>query len=162
MDLSALIGVLASEWGYLGIFFAQLISYATIILPLPGIALVFFYGAVLNPFLVGLFAAFGAAFGELVGYGAGYGGNFILTRRDKAWAKKTKDWFKKYNPFFVILALASIPFPFDVVGILCGLLRYDVRKFWLAVFTGNFIKLTVVALGGFYGLHWVLKFFGGA
>lgn len=162
MDLSILINFLASEWGYIGIFFAQLISYATILLPLPGIAVVFVYGAILNPFIVGLFGALGAAFGELVGYGAGYGGQAIIKRNDKKWARKTKSLFKKYNPFFVVLVLASIPFPFDVVGIFCGLSRYDVKRFWLAVFIGNFIKLTVVALGGYYGLHWVLSLFGGA
>lgn len=162
MDLSALVAFLASEWGYVGIFFAQLISYATIFLPLPGIALVFVYGAILNPFIIGLFGALGAAFGELVGYGAGYGGNVLILRKNKKWARKTKALFKRYNPFFVVLALAAFPFPFDVVGILCGLSRYDVKRFWLAVFIGNFFKLTIVALGGYYGLHWVLKLFGGA
>lgn len=161
MDFSALSNLLISQWGYLGILFVQLISSSTILLPLPGIAAVFVYGAILNPLIVGLFAAAGSALGELTGYAIGYGGHRLILSRDKKVAKKVRSLFHKYNPFFVIMFFAVVPFPFDIVGVVCGLSKYDIRKFVLAAFAGNWIKLSLIALAGFHGLPWVLKVFGG-
>ncbi len=160
MDFSALYLVLVGQWGYVGIFLAQLLSSSTVLLPLPGMAAVFLYGAVLNPVLVGVFAGLGAAFGELTGYMIGYGGHRIILRRNKQWSKTTKSLFRKYNPFFVIVAGAVLPFPFDVIGVLCGISKYDIKKFFAAVLIGNTIKLTLVAFAGLYGIGWVLKLFG--
>ncbi len=152
--------ILVSQWGYLGIFIAQLLSSSTVLLPLPGMAAVFLYGAVLNPVLVGVSAGFGAAFGELTGYMIGYGGRRIILWRNKQWSKTTKSLFKKYNPFLVIVAGAILPFPFDVIGVLCGISKYDIRKFFVAALIGNTIKLTLIAFAGLYGINWVLKIFG--
>lgn len=161
MDFSAFSNLLISQWGYLGILFVQLISSSTILLPLPGIAVVFVYGTILNPLIVGLFAAVGSALGELTGYAVGYGGHRLIINRDRKVAKKVRSLLHKHNPFFVIMFFSVIPFPFDIVGVVCGLSKYDVRKFVLAAFAGNWIKLSVIALAGFHGLPWVLKVFGG-
>src|SRR4030042_830849 len=61
-------------YGYLGAFLISLVSCATIILPIPGIALIFALGDTYNPFLVGLAAGAGSALGEISGYMAGYSG----------------------------------------------------------------------------------------
>jgi len=161
MDFSALYHVLVSQWGYIGIFLMQVISSSTVLLPLPGIAIIFVYGTILNPLLVGIFAGLGAAIGELTGYAVGYGGHKIVTRKNKKWAKKTKKLFKKYNPFVVIVVFAATPLPFDLVGILCGLSKYDIKKFFLAALIGNVIRGMVIALAGFYGMSWILGIFGG-
>jgi len=59
----------------------------------------------------------------------------------------------------MIIFFAAIPFPFDIVGVLCGLSKYDAKKFFITTFIGNWIKLTVVALAGFHGVHWILRLF---
>ena len=57
------------SYGYVGAFLAMFVSSATIILPAPGIVMVFAIAAAgANPILVGLFAGIGAGLGELVGY----------------------------------------------------------------------------------------------
>src|SRR4030042_5097082 len=65
-------------YGYLGAFLISLVSCATIILPIPGIDLIFALGDTYNPFLVGLAAGAGSALGELSGYMAGYSGPMVM------------------------------------------------------------------------------------
>ncbi|MBI3412627.1 MAG: VTT domain-containing protein [Candidatus Aenigmarchaeota archaeon] len=163
MDFSAFSGFVAGQWGYLGILVIQLISSSTVFLPLPGLAIIFLYGAMLNPYLVGLFAGTGAAVGELTGYAIGYGGHKLILRtsKNKKIADKIRRLFRRYDYFFVIIFFSAIPFPFDIIGVLCGLSKYDVKRFFVATFIGNSIKFSVVALAGFYGTTWVLKMFGG-
>ncbi len=159
MDFSVLFGILVSQWGYLGIFFAELISYSTVLLPVPGIAIAFLYGSILNPVLVGLFGGLGAAIGEMTGYFVGYAGHKMMIRKNMKVAKNVQKLLKTHNPFFVIIFLGALPFPFDVVGVVCGLSKYDVKKFFIASYIGNTIKLMIVALAGFYGVHWILRIF---
>ncbi|MBI2085174.1 MAG: VTT domain-containing protein [Candidatus Aenigmarchaeota archaeon] len=159
MDFSSLSNILAGQWGYLGIFAATLISSSTIVLPLPGAVIVFLYGSILNPLLVGLFAALGSSLGELTGYLAGYGGHYIIKKKDKKLANRINSVLRKHNPFFMIILFASLPFIFDLVGIICGLSKYDLKKFYVATLIGNFIKMTTISIAGFYGLSWVLNIF---
>ena len=67
-------------YGYLGVFLISLLGNATVILPVPSLAVVFAGGGVLNPLLVGLVAGVGEPLGELTGYLAGYGGSAVIDR----------------------------------------------------------------------------------
>ena len=143
-----------ASYGYLGIAIVMLISSATVILPAPGLAVVFAAGRLLDPLLVGLFAGVGAALGELTGYLAGYGGRQVLDEKGKM--QKVQNWVEK-NGFITILVLAAIPNPaFDIVGIAAGSLRYDVKKFLLAAVMGNVIKASYIALLGDAALGWFI------
>lgn len=66
--------------GYLPVFRISLMSSASVLLPLPGAAVIFLGGALLVPLFVGLVAGAGEALGELVGYGAGYGAGAVVER----------------------------------------------------------------------------------
>ncbi len=69
-------------YGYPGIFLISFLAYATVILPAPGIAIIFTMGTIFNPLAVGLAAGAGAALGELVGYLAGFSGQAVVERAD--------------------------------------------------------------------------------
>lgn len=148
-------------WGYLGIFLVSFVGNATIILPLPSIVVVFFAGAFLNPWLVGLLAGLGSALGELTGYILGRGGRKVIEKKKSHWLQRTKHWVKKRGIFPVLVFFAATPLPDDIVGVLAGLLKYDWRKFLLAAFIGKTILSLTVALAGFYGAEWVLAYLGG-
>ena len=60
------------RFGYAGIFLVSIFANATIIIPLPGIALTSAMGAVFHPFWVAVAAGSGAAIGEFSGYLAGF------------------------------------------------------------------------------------------
>jgi uncharacterized membrane protein YdjX (TVP38/TMEM64 family) len=142
-DLASLAG-----YGYLGVFLLMLLSSATVLMPMPGLATVAAAGILWNPFLVGLAGGLGGASGELFGYLAGYGARDIIASHHNRWLDMIKQFVGKYG-FFAILLLASIPNPFfDVVGIAAGSLGYPGWRFFIAVALGNTIKCTSIALAG--------------
>ncbi len=61
-----------AEYGYLGVFIISVLGNATLIFPAPSFTVVAF-GAVLNPYFVGILAGCGAAVGEMTGYTLGRG-----------------------------------------------------------------------------------------
>jgi membrane protein DedA with SNARE-associated domain len=133
--------------GYAGAFLASLISSATIILPVPGLAVTFALGATLpSPILVGLAAGLGETVGELTGYLAGYSGQVFVEDRERY--ERLAAHMRRHGPW-VIFLLAAIPNPtFDLAGIAAGALRVPVHIFLLACFPGKVLKTTLVALAG--------------
>lgn len=152
----------AAAWGYLGIFLISLVGSATVFFPVPAFFVVFASGAILNPWLVGISAGLGSALGELTGYGVGFVGKKAIEKKHEKWLKRANEWAGKYKMFTVIVIFAATPLPDDVLGILCGVIKYDVKRFFLASLTGKLIMNISLALGGYYGLQWVITVFGGA
>ena len=143
------------EWGYLGIFLVSFIGNASIILPVPSFLAVFAAGSLLNPWLVGLAAGAGAALGELTGYVLGMGGRKALESRYRKYMERLKKVMERYGMFPIIVLFAATPLPDDLVGILAGMIRYDLRKFLLAALIGKVVMNTGLAWAGFYG-SWLL------
>lgn len=152
---------LVDTWGYLGIFLVNLIGSASIIFPVPAFLITFGMGAVLNPWLVGIVAAIGAAIGEVTGYLIGYGGREAIKDKHKKWLEKAEKWMQAHGVFFVIVIFAASPLPDDVTGILAGVISYNWKRFLLASFIGKLIMSLALAWGGYFGVSWVLQFFGG-
>ena len=147
-------------WGYFGAFLSSLVSCATIILPLPGIVVLFTLGAApnLSPTLVGLAGGVGAAIGELTGYMAGYSGQAVLSRvsRQKVYIR-LRGWVEKWG-FLTVFLLSIVPFVFDLVGIAAGVLRFPWWKFLLACWLGRTILYVGVAWGGALGWDMIQRF----
>ena len=143
-------------YGYLGAFLISLLSSATIILPIPGLALIFALGAAYDPFLVGLAAGAGSTLGEITGYMAGYSGQIVL-KNNKTYLLMER-WMKRRGSI-VIFVLAFVPNPlFDLAGAAAGALRYPIWKFLLVCFLGKTPKSILVAFAGAWTLDWVLEF----
>lgn len=136
--------------GYLGVFLISVLGNATVILPVPSLAITFGSGTFLNPLLVGLVAGVGEPLGELTGYMAGYGGSAIIEDRKRF--DQLKDWMERRG-FLTLFVLAAIPNPlFDLAGITAGMLHFPVSKFLLACWLGKTFKAIVVAiLGSLFG-----------
>jgi len=144
--------VVALEWGYLGMFVVSLVGNATILFPIPAVVLTFTMAPFLNPWILGAVAGLGAAIGELTGYALGRGGSKILDKKNKEWLKKAKKWEHKHGMFIVIFLFALTPLPDDIVGILAGLVKYDLKHFFIATLLGKLLLYIAVALAGFYGI----------
>lgn len=133
-------------YGYPGIFLFSILSNATVILPAPGLLLVFSFGARFHPMGVALAAAAGAAIGELSGYLAGYSGQAALERADVY--ARMENWMRRNGPL-TVLALAFVPNPFfDLAGMAAGALRMPMRSFVFWAFWGKLLKMIVVAYAG--------------
>lgn len=155
---------LVDSFGYLGIFVISLVGNASLFLVVPVFMFVFAAGALLNPWLIGLSAGLGATIGELTSYGIGLGAEKIIELKEKKygkWLDRAEKWFEKHGAFPIIILFAATPLPHDIVGLLCGVLRYDVKKFLLATFIGKFVMYSVLAWSGFFGIQWILSLFGG-
>src|SRR5688572_31197479 len=70
-----------AQYGYPGIFLLSILANATIVLPAPGLAIVFAMGGVFSPIGVGLASGAGATLGELSGYLAGFSGQAVIENR---------------------------------------------------------------------------------
>lgn len=139
------------NFGYIGLFFINVISNATIFIPLPSIITVFVAGALWNPILVGLISGFGNGVGELVGFFMGFSGRRIietLSPGQKKWLKRVEQWFCK-SGFITIFIASALPTPFfDLVGILSGSLKYPIWKFFVATALGRIFRNLIIAWSG--------------
>ncbi len=157
--VGTLLHQLIENFSYFGVFISSMISSASILIPLPSelpivLAVVF----KLNPLLIAALAASGSMIGEMVGYGIGLAGGKVVDKvfkKNKGLVATIKHYFNKYA-FWVIFVTAFLFFPFDLVGIISGMSRYDVRKFLVAGLLGKFLKFLLV----FYLIQNGIRIFG--
>ena len=141
--------------GYPGIFLTALLASATVLIPAPGLAIVFTMGSILNPFGIAFAAGTGAAIGEISGYLAGISGRAVIERMDVY--QRVKPNIMKYGPWAIFL-LGVIPNPtFDLAGIAAGALKMPFWKFLVAVWAAQVIKMLAFALAGSYSLNWLVS-----
>lgn len=160
------------SYGVLGLFLGSVIANATIFLPIPLDLLVALIGA--NPELIGfsnfgvfellflsVIIGFGAAIGEMTSYIIGLTGVKIAEGLSKKHFEKLSDArqkLEKSGMVFVFLG-ALTPFPFDLVGIAGGLIKYDVKKFFAAAFFGKLARYFLILLASNLGITFITGFF---
>ena len=143
-------------YGYPGIFLIALLANATVLIPAPGVAIVFAMGSILNPFAVAVTAGTGGALGELSGYLAGFGGQAAIERTDIY--NRIHPWVEKYGGW-AILVFSAIPNPFfDLAGIAAGISKMSLWRFLLFCWIGQLIKMSFFAFSGAYSLNWLSRF----
>jgi uncharacterized membrane protein YdjX (TVP38/TMEM64 family) len=146
-----------AAFGYPGIFLVALMANATVFLPAPGVAVVFAMGNVFNPLGVALAAGAGGALGELSGYLAGFSGQAVIERTDVY--GRIHPWVVKYG-LWAILILSAIPNPFfDIAGVAAGIAKMSLRRFLVACWIGQTIKMAFFAFAGYYSLDWLMSRF---
>jgi uncharacterized membrane protein YdjX (TVP38/TMEM64 family) len=145
-----------TAFGYPGIFLIALLANATVLLPAPGLAVIYAMGSIFNPLWVGLSAGAGGAIGELSGYLAGFSGQAVIERADIY--ERITPWLEKYGGW-TILVLAAIPNPFfDIAGVAAGVAKMPMWRFLSFCFFGQIIKMTMFAYAGKYSIEWVSNF----
>lgn len=143
-------------FGYPGIFLIALLANATVLLPAPGVAIIYAMGAIFNPFGVGLAAGTGGAIGELSGYLAGFSGQAVVERTEVY--ARIKPWVDKYGGW-AIMVLSAIPNPFfDIAGIAAGIAKMPIQVFLFFTLMGQLIKMTLFALAGHYSISLLSNF----
>ncbi len=167
------LGKIVKTYGLVGLFIATIIATSTILLPLPIDLLIVLIGA--NPALLGyasfglldifglaLLVGFGAAIGEMTAYTLGLAGGKVaekLGSKDFAKLDVIKRDIQKYGTLLIFIG-AMTPFPFDLIGIAAGLVRFDPKKLFLGAFCGKTIRYFVILLASNFGSPFILKLFG--
>ena len=154
-----------NTYGYIGLFAVSLISAASIVLPMPGVAAITGAGALLDPvlgvpvpLLVGLVAGLAEALGELTGYAAGYGGSALF--RDRPFYPRVKGWMERRGILTMFL-LSSVPNPLvDVAGVAAGAVHMRLSRFLFGVFPGKVFKNIYLSAGGLAGAELIRRLLG--
>lgn len=135
------------RWGYLSVFVISLLSSATVIIPAPGLAVVFAMGGALDPVILGIVAGIGSGLGEMSGYIAGASGRGLILRNEGINGRL--HWFTTRYTYPALFVLAILPLPiFDLAGVLAGAMKLRVSHFLAVVISGKIVKHVLVALVG--------------
>jgi membrane protein YqaA with SNARE-associated domain len=146
------------NYGYLGVFIGSLISNATIILPVPGVLVLFPLVAKLNPILVALAGSTGGIIGELSSYMAGFGGQAMVNKGRLY--ERVEGWMQKWGGWTIFVFAFAPIVPFDVAGLVGGAMRYPLWKFLLIGWIGKSLKYIWLVYAAIWGFNALLRFFG--
>ncbi|MBI4670560.1 MAG: VTT domain-containing protein [Chloroflexi bacterium] len=151
-QLDALIN---SPIGLLVLFFLSLLSNATLILPVPGIALTALAATAGNPLIIGIVAGLGQALGETTGYLAGYSGQELIDSSPRY--IRMASWMRRYGAV-TIFVLALVPNPlFDIAGLVAGALCMPFWIYLSVTVAGKVIKNVALAYAAALGIDWLIR-----
>lgn len=144
-------------YGYMGAFLISILGGATIIVPVPMLAIVFALGGVMKyTWLVGLAAGLGETVGALTIYLTGYGGGRALQRSKHGFIQKSYDrlmGLMERRGSMTLFFLAAVVNPFFYPAALAaGALRFGIKKYFAICFVGKTIKGMTVVYAGYWGL----------
>ncbi|HLC36057.1 MAG TPA: VTT domain-containing protein [archaeon] len=162
IDLIAITQDLVLRYGLIGLFVGSIVANASLFLVVPIDLVVLIVAGVFHPIVLALVVGIGAALGEFSGYIVGLGGREALKKISKKDMDKISQIKDKLNSrgFILIILGAFTPFPFDIIGISAGIIRYDVYKFFLGAFIGKFFRYLLIAYAGIFGIAIIKSFFG--
>ncbi|MBN1375688.1 MAG: VTT domain-containing protein [Dehalococcoidia bacterium] len=140
---------------YIGIFIISAAASATIVIPIPGLAMTSAFGAFsADPWETlwyGVASGLGATLGEFTGYMLGYSGRMAIP--DNKTYEQIVGWMRKWGSW-TIFVLALIPNPlFDIAGLAAGILKYPAWKFLLVGAAGRLPKHIFFSYFGYWGIN---------
>ncbi|VVB98858.1 SNARE associated Golgi protein [uncultured archaeon] len=154
---SGFIKGLVSGYGLLGLFLASIIANATVLLPMPIDLLFLALSAetltLPDVLVVAIVLGAGAAIGEMTAYITGtLGSKAIKSLGISEFGKieEIKDRIGENGMYFIFFG-ALVPFPFDLIGIAAGIVRYDWKKFFIAALLGKTGRYLLIGIAGYFG-----------
>jgi membrane protein YqaA with SNARE-associated domain len=149
VDIWGWMGNLVTTYGYAGAFIISLFGNFTIFFPVPFVLTIYAFGAKLNPLLLGLACGFGSTIGEFSAYLVGRGGRKVIDNRYGKQLENARKLVERYGVIIIFL-FAILPLPDDVILIPLGMMRYDLKKAMIAMFTGKTVMCIGIAYAGKY------------
>ena len=137
------------NWGYLSVFVVEAANSAAVFIPTPGHVYTFALGATLDPLMLGLIGGIGATTGEILSYYLGTKARGTL-QHNRIYRKLKA--FSNGKTGIMLFTLALVPGPFEVVGLWAGTMRYPIWRFLFYVGAGKILKVTGIALAGYYSI----------
>lgn len=157
-------------FSYLGLFFISIIGGATVIIPVPSLAVQFTMGAVLHPAIVGAVAGLGTGIGGTLIYLFGRGGRRVFYNTDFSsyqsnnvivrWTSRIMKWTKNRGSFTVFFMSAVLNPVFFPMALAIGASRFQMWRFFLMCWAGNTVKSMTITYLGYFGLGALLRWLG--
>jgi uncharacterized membrane protein YdjX (TVP38/TMEM64 family) len=153
------------HYGYLGAFLISVLGGATIIVPVPMLAVVFALGGVMEyTWLVGISAALGELVGALTIYMTGHGAGQALNNSKHGIIQSAYDRLLKLmerRGSLTLFLVSSVLSPFFYPAALAaGALRFGLRKYMLICLAGKLIKCMIVVYAGYWGIKGIFRAIG--
>jgi membrane protein YqaA with SNARE-associated domain len=138
------------QYGYVGVFFASILSGFNLIIPIPIISFFpFFVEIGLHPTMTVLLIAAGMTVGDCVGFLIGKGGSVLVDESNRVVRKLSTMQRKRpiVVPLFLFAYAGFAPLPNEVVVIPAALIGVRLRSVVIPVMLGNIVFNTLVAFG---------------
>ncbi len=153
------------HYGYLGAFIISILGGATIIVPVPMLAVVFALGGVMpHTWLVGVSAALGELIGALTIYMTGHGAGKALMNSKHGRIQSAYDrllGLMERRGSLTLFVVASVVNPFFYPAALAaGALRFGLKRYILIVLAGKLIKCMTVVYAGYWGIKGIFRAIG--
>ena len=153
------------HYGYLGAFIISILGGATVIVPVPMLAVVFALGGVMpHTWLVGASAALGELIGALTIYMTGHGAGKALMNSKHGRIQSAYDrllGLMERRGSLTLFAVASVVNPFFYPAALAaGVLRFGLKKYIFIVLAGKLIKCMTVVYAGYWGIKGIFRAIG--
>ncbi len=142
-------------YGYFGTFTISLLGNFVPFLPVPYLIPIFLLSQVLDPLLVGL----SVGLGKCVSYAIGRGGRVILDEKKKKELECFGNLLGKYG-VIVVYIFASLPLPDDIVVMPFGIVKYNFKRFFVALLLGKLTLGMIVAYAARYSFEYAKIFIG--
>ena len=158
--------IYVSPYGLIAFFFFALFANATIFFPILVepivLAVAAFSPSLYFALLVGVVAGVASGIGEMSGYILGLLGVKTLQKMSQKKVEKIFEIGERLadRGIPIIFLGALTPFPFDLMGIAAGIIRYSPKKFFLGALAGKLARYVLIALAGFYALTWLKPLLG--
>jgi membrane protein YqaA with SNARE-associated domain len=158
--------IYVSPYGLIAFFFFALFANATIFFPILVepivLAVAAFSPDLYFALLVGVVAGVASGIGEMSGYILGLLGVKTLQKMSHKKVERIFEIGEKLadKGIPIIFLGALTPFPFDLMGVAAGIIRYSPKKFFAAAIAGKTLRYVLISLAGFFGLAWLKAFLG--
>ena len=144
-------------FGYIGAFLISILGGATIIIPVPMLAVVFALGKVMEfTWLVGLSAALGELVGALTIYMTGHGAGRAISSskhgKIQSAYERMLSLMERRGPLTLFIVASVINPFFYPAALAAGALRFGLKKYIFIVLAGKIIKCMTVVYAGYFGL----------
>ena len=160
-------------YGYAGGFIISALGGATILVPVPMLAVQFALGAVVKPMFgpavvgplfVGIVCAMGETLGAVSIYITGLGGTAPFSGARTGWLKRVSDRLsslleKRGQLTLFLLSAIMNPF-FYPASLAMGASRFGIRRYVLITLAGKSIKCSMIAYAGYFGLKGFFNLLG--
>lgn len=147
------------SYGYFGTFIISVLGNLVPFLPVPYLIPIFLLSEVLEPFFVGITVGIGASLGKCVSYAIGRGGRAVLDEKKKKELECFGNLLGKYGAIAVYL-FASLPLPDDIIVMPFGIIKYNFKRFFLALLLGKLTLGMLVAYTARYSFEYAKIFIG--
>ena len=159
---------------YVGLFIISALGGATVIIPVPMLAIQFAMGGVLSPWFgpvftgpmfVGIVAGMAETIGALTIYLTGLGGGTPFARStgegrlQRAYLRLIRLMERRGSLTIFLVSAVINPF-FYPVSLVAGATRFGIRKYFAITWAGKTVKCLGIAYAGYFGLRGLFEVLG--